>query len=210
MKTQIASIALALTTALIATNAAALSQELNPYYSDIALTNPYADSTCHLWGKASSRHSQDQLTFNFINQTNTYRIISWLDYQGDVQEYATLAPGQSTEIVTYEGHPWMVQDGRGDCMEVIRNGATLAHVAPPKPQVYPGTPDPYAETYKVSGTQYGGYLNMRIGPGMGYGKIAVLPEGYLVDIVKTSHGWGQVRLKHGQTGWVSMKFLAAM
>jgi hypothetical protein len=211
MKTQIASIALALTTALTASNAAALSIEMNPYYSDIALTSPYADSTCDLWGKASSRHSQDQLTFNFINQTNTYRVISWLDFHGDVQEYATLAPGQSTEIVTYEGHPWLVQDGRGDCLEVIANGAKLAYAAPPKPQVYPSTPDPYAETYKVSGTKhYGGYLNMRTGPGMGYGKIAILPEGYSVDVVKTAHGWGQIQLNNGHTGWVSMKFLAAM
>lgn len=77
---------------------------------------------------------------------------SWPDFHGDVQEYATLAPGQSVEIQTYEGHPWMIQDGRGDCLEVIENGAKLTHAAAPRPQVYPGTPDAYAETYKVSGT----------------------------------------------------------
>ena len=77
---------------------------------------------------------------------------SWPDFHGDVQEYATLAPGQSVEIQTYEGHPWMIQDGRGDCLEVIENGAKLTHAAAPRPQVYPGTPDGYAETYKVSGT----------------------------------------------------------
>jgi hypothetical protein len=211
MKTQLASIALALTTVLTASNAAALSIELNPHYSDIALTSPYSNSTCHLWGKASSRHSQDQLTFNFVNYTDTYRVISWLDFHGDVQEYATLAPGQSVEILTYEGHPWMVLDGRGDCLEVLENGANLPYAAPPRPQVYPGTPDVYETPYRVSGTQhYGGYLNMRTGPGMSYGKIAVLPEGYTVKVVKTSHGWGQIQLENGHTGWVSMKFLAPM
>ncbi|SNS61098.1 SH3 domain-containing protein [Antarctobacter heliothermus] len=211
MKTQIASIALALTAALTASNASALSISLDPYYSEFALTSHHADSSCHLWGKASSRHSQDQLTFNFVNHTSTYRVISWLDFHGDVKEYATLAPGQSVEIQTYEGHPWLIQDGRGDCLEVIENGAKLSYATTPKTQTYPGTPDDYAETYKVSGTwAYGGHLNMRTGPGKSYGRIAVLPEGYPVEVVKKSHGWGKIQLKNGHSGWVSMKFLAAM
>lgn len=211
MKTQIASIALALTTALTASNASALSISLDPYYSDFALTSYHADSSCDLWGKASSRESYDQITFNFSNQTSNYRVISWLDFNGDVKEYATLAPGQSFEVQTYEGHPWMVQDGRGDCLEVIENGAKLSYAAAPKPQVYPGTVDDYAHMYQVSGTwAYGGYLNMRTGPGMNYGKIAVLPEGYAVEVVKTSNGWGKIILPNGHSGWVSMKFMAAM
>ncbi len=205
MKTQIASIALAVTAALTGSNASALSIEQNPYYSDIPLTSYYADSTCQLWGKASSRESYDQLTFNFVNHTNSYRVISWLDFHGGVQEYATLAPGRSIEILTYEGHPWMIQDARGDCLEVIENGGKLAYVAPHKPKV-----EPYAETYKVSGTYaFGGYLNIRKGPGMSYGKVAHIPEGYSLKVMKQSGGWGQVKLQNGQTGWVSMKFLAA-
>jgi len=210
MKTQIATIALALTAALTGSTASALSIERNPYYADIPLTSHYADASCHLWGKVSSKDTYDQLTFNFINHTNSYRVISWLDFQGSVQEYATLAPGHSVEISTYDGHPWMIQDGRGDCLEVIRNGAKMAYVAPPKPKTYPGTYDGYADTYKVSGTKsYGGYLNIRKGPGMSYGKVAHLPEGYSVEVINKSNGWGQIKLQNGQTGWVSMKFLAA-
>ncbi len=104
----------------------------------------------------------------------------------------------------------MVQDGRGDCLEVIENGAHLAYAAPPKPKVYPGTVDTHVETYKVSGTRaYGGYLNIRKGPGMTYGKVAHLPEGYSVKVVKKSNGWAQIKLQNGHKGWVSMKFLAA-
>ena len=206
MKTKIVPAALALATALNAANAAALSIERNPYYVDMPLTAHYADSTCQLWGKVSSKQSYDQVTFNFVNHTNGYRVISWLDFDGYVQEYATLAPGRSIEISTYDGHPWLIQDGRGDCLEVIPNGGHMAYAEPPKPRDHDG----YAKSYKVSGTgKYGGYLNLRTGPGVHYGKITHLPEGYRVEVLKTSGGWGKVKLPNGQKGWVSMKFLAA-
>ena len=209
MKTQIASIAFALATAFTASNASALSIEVNPYYSDIELTSNYQDSSCDLWGQVSSKRSYETLTFNFINHTGTYKIVSWLDHKGNAKEYATLRPGQSVEVETYEGHPWMIQDGRGDCLEVIKNNGKMAYKAP-KPQVYPGTMDDYVDTYKVSGTKrYGGYLNMRKGPSMQYGKIAKLPEGYSVEILKTSNGWAKIQLSSGHTGWVNVKFLKA-
>ena len=131
MKTQIISaVVLTAATLLNAASADALSISQNPYYYDVPLTAEYADSSCELWGKARSRQSHDQITFNFINHTSTYRIVSWLDFHGNVQEYAELAPGRSIELTTYEGHPWMIQDGRGDCMEVLQNGGHVVDLKP--------------------------------------------------------------------------------
>lgn len=112
MKTQIASIAFALVTALTASNASALSYSVAP--TDVELTSNYQDASCDLWGKVSSKRSNSYKPFVFYNDTSTYRIISWLDYNGDVKERATLRPGQYVEIDSYKGHPWMVQDGRGN------------------------------------------------------------------------------------------------
>lgn len=207
MKTQLTALALAAATLLNAAGASALSISQNPYYYDIPLTAEYVDASCDLWGQVRSRRSHDQITYNFINHTSTWRVISWLDFHGQVQEYAELAPGRSIELVTYEGHPWMIQDGRGDCLEVLQNGGYVADL---KPIFYPE--DAYADTYKVHGTmKYGGYLNLRTGPSAKHGKIGKMPEGYQIEVLKRAkNGWAKIALPTGHVGWVNAKYLKAV
>ena len=205
MKTQIASLALAAATLLNVSSASALSISQNPYYYDIPLTAEYVDASCDLWGQVSSRRSHDQITFNFTNHTNTWRIVSWLDFNGHVKEYAELAPGRSIEISTYEGHPWMIQDGRGDCKEILQNGGYVAEL---KPVFYPKD-DPHVKVVKVHSTNgYGGYLNLRTGPSVKHGKIGKLPEGYQIEVLKRAkNGWAKIELPTGHVGWVNAKYL---
>jgi len=51
------------------------------------------------------------------------------------------------------------------------------------------------------------YLNLRIGPGVGYAPITVIPGGGWVEVIGYSGGWCRVEWA-GYRGWVSCRYLA--
>ena len=56
----------------------------------------------------------------------------------------------------------------------------------------------------------GSRLNVRTGPGTGYGLLSAWPklsEGNLVDVTGESEGWYQVRIAGKYTGWVSREYV---
>ena len=65
-------------------------------------------------------------------------------------------------------------------------------------------------SYKVYRVHtYGSNLNLRTGPGTGYGIITSLRNGRPVKLIKKSGNWYKVKTMGGTTGWVSKKYLKA-
>lgn len=54
-----------------------------------------------------------------------------------------------------------------------------------------------------------GMLNVRSGPGLGFGSIATLPKGFGVQMVarNTEGNWVYIALTNGVTGWVNVNYL---
>ncbi|MCB0146804.1 MAG: hypothetical protein KDE01_04055, partial [Caldilineaceae bacterium] len=46
----------------------------------------------------------------FVNNSDAMGFVYWLDFDNQLQEYAVLAPGESYDQATFEGHQWEVYD----------------------------------------------------------------------------------------------------
>ncbi|WP_010288078.1 N-acetylmuramoyl-L-alanine amidase [Kurthia massiliensis] len=69
----------------------------------------------------------------------------------------------------------------------------------------PGTSSAASTTYKTTDS-----LNVRIGPGVKYSKVATLKKGTVVTKVKSSGNWMQVKYNTSKVGWVNAKYLKAV
>ena len=69
----------------------------------------------------------------------------------------------------------------------------------------PGTSHAATTTYKTTDS-----LNVRIGPGVKYSKIATLKKGAIVTKVSTKGNWWKVKYTASKTGWVNGKYLKAV
>ena len=83
----------------------------------VASTEADGDS-CTRFGKIKSKNSKTPVKITFINKTDSFRAVMWLDFKGQPQQYANLDPGQKTTINTFVTHPWMFTDGPGNCQEI--------------------------------------------------------------------------------------------
>lgn len=93
---------------------------------------------CDELGSLKSVNADVPMSIRFVNETGLYRVVTWLDYEGDVVVYNTLEAGQAYTQETFAGHPWMITNGPGDC--------TVIHVADPEISEIVLTPDlPAAE-----------------------------------------------------------------
>ncbi|MGH6922896.1 MAG: hypothetical protein ACRED5_03915 [Propylenella sp.] len=54
----------------------------------------------------------------FVNRTDGFRSVMWIDYNGVPRQYQDLNPGQEYAQQTFVGHPWMITDGPGNCLEI--------------------------------------------------------------------------------------------
>jgi hypothetical protein len=76
-------------------------------------------ATCDDLRDERSRNSDVPVTVTFQNQSDGYRGIVWIDFNGRPVEHANLNPGESFTINTYATHPWMFTDGPGNCLEMF-------------------------------------------------------------------------------------------
>ncbi len=81
--------------------------------------NVDAAPSCRKFGKVRSRNSRTPITVSFFNHTRAHHAVMWLNYQGRPVAYKTLKPGESYRQQTFVGHPWMVTDGPGNCIELF-------------------------------------------------------------------------------------------
>jgi hypothetical protein len=76
-------------------------------------------ATCDDLRGERARNSDVPVTVTLQNQSDGYRGILWIDFNGQPVEYANLNPGESFTINTYVTHPWMFTDGPGNCLEMF-------------------------------------------------------------------------------------------
>ena len=57
-------------------------------------------------------------SITFVNQTRRPVRVYWINYKGDRQFYAEVAPGRSYDQQTYVTHPWVVTNNAEDCLGV--------------------------------------------------------------------------------------------
>jgi hypothetical protein len=68
---------------------------------------------------AKSKKSNVPVKVKFVNKSGEYRGVFWLDYKGQMVNYANLNPGESYTIDTFVSHPWAFTDGPGNCIEMF-------------------------------------------------------------------------------------------
>jgi hypothetical protein len=52
--------------------------------------------------------------------------LSWINFQGDREEWEVIQPGGYTNIQSYATHLWVIEDvGSGDCEASVRVGKTV-------------------------------------------------------------------------------------
>jgi hypothetical protein len=79
-------------------------------------TSAAADSCAALDG-VISKNGGKTVAVEFVNRTDEYRVLLWIDFDGTPVEYTQLEAGQSYQVETSSTHPWMVTDGPGNCIE---------------------------------------------------------------------------------------------
>lgn len=95
--------------------------------------------TCKDWGKIKSKTSKTPQTVTFVNKSDGYRGVMWLNFEGQPVEYANLNQGESYTVKTYLTHPWMFTDGPGNCIEIYlpKKGVSKFEIAAPSPHFGP-------------------------------------------------------------------------
>ncbi len=63
--------------------------------------------------RTDRRRSGEETRITFDNQGDEAYVISWLEEDGTLTPYSTLAPGETYEQTSYSGHYWLVakEDG---------------------------------------------------------------------------------------------------
>ncbi len=97
------------------------------------------NKTCDAYASAKSQTSETPVTITFVNKTEAYRSVMWIDFDGMPKDYANLDPGQSFTVNTYLTHPWMFTDGPGNCIEMFmpQAGVTTFEISAPSPAFGP-------------------------------------------------------------------------
>lgn len=75
---------------------------------------------CDSFGRVGSQDTGQPFVLTFVNETNAFRGLLWIDAAGTPVDQAGLNPGESTSFTTDPGHVWMATDGPGNCQEMIQ------------------------------------------------------------------------------------------
>ena len=85
----------------------------------VAAVSDAQAASCAKFGKVRSQGSNAPVTVTFVNKSGEYRSVMWVDFKGNLVNYANLNPGQRYQIDTYVTHPWVFTDGPGNCVEMF-------------------------------------------------------------------------------------------
>ena len=82
------------------------------------LVTPVAQrASCRAMNQMRSLESRTSVTVTFRNRSGAFRSVNWVDFNGQLVQYAALNPGESFTIQTFLTHPWVFTDGPGNCVE---------------------------------------------------------------------------------------------
>ena len=76
-------------------------------------------ASCDRLANVVSKNSDNPVTVTFRNQSDGFRTVMWIGFDGIPKEYAALNPGEDFTINTFLTHPWMFTDGPGNCLEMF-------------------------------------------------------------------------------------------
>ena len=76
-------------------------------------------ATCDQYAGVRSQNSDTPVNLTFVNQSDGYRAVMWIGFDGMPKEYASLNQGESFSVQTFLTHPWMFTDGPGNCIEMF-------------------------------------------------------------------------------------------
>lgn len=79
---------------------------------------------CPALGEFASPPSDNPAHAVFVNNSDVAVTIYWIDFDGQIQEYAGTLPGESWEVETWAGHYWLAKDFDGTC-----HGGTMVTAA---------------------------------------------------------------------------------
>ncbi|MEZ4732765.1 MAG: PA14 domain-containing protein [Caldilineaceae bacterium] len=126
----------------------------------------------------------------------------WVDGQLVLNQWTVQSAQPASALVDVTGGATPVR------MEYFENtGIALARLTWVRADGGASTPTG-ARTARITGANF---LNVRSGPGVGFGRIAVLTRGDVVDLIGRRPGslWVQIRLNDGRTGWVNSRYLTS-
>jgi hypothetical protein len=86
--------------------------------------------SCDDLGSLRSTAGDQQVTLTFVNDTDTQRVLDWIDYDGNRVHYAMIAPGQRHRQQTFLTHPWIISTGPGDCLGIlVADGSAIINLS---------------------------------------------------------------------------------
>lgn len=77
------------------------------------------DATCPNPRDFVSPASDQAAPIEFVNKSDIAISIYWIDFDGQLQEYAGTLPGESVTLESYVGHTWLAKDFNGTCHSSI-------------------------------------------------------------------------------------------
>jgi len=92
--------------------------------------------SCQEFGTLKSMDSDTPLTVTFINLSDGYRGVVWIDTNGTPVDKGGLNQGESMTVETFKTHAWMITDGPGNCIEMFvpkNDGNTTFEIKAPSP-----------------------------------------------------------------------------
>lgn len=75
--------------------------------------------SCTQFGKIRSMQSKAPVTMTFVNKSDGYRGVVWIDTEGTPIDNTGLNRGETAIVPTFETHAWMITDGPGNCIEMV-------------------------------------------------------------------------------------------
>lgn len=87
-----------------------------------ALTTLLQPRSCELESTLRSGPSLVATSINFENHTTQMVKVYWLDREGKRRPYSAILPGVGIEHPTYKGHPWLVANPAGECLDIYLPG----------------------------------------------------------------------------------------
>jgi hypothetical protein len=125
-------------------------------------SNPARELPCKDAKKLSSERSTQPAKIHFVNESGATLVIQWIDFKGNLKEYAQLKPGDDMTQDTFLSHPWIAAYQEGSCRQLFlpKEGVSLARLLPEdqlSKAEEPGDHGPTPEqTCKDAGQDYDG------------------------------------------------------
>lgn len=82
-----------------------------------------AEFSCKARTTLRSQNSIRPTTITFVNTSGSYRAIAWIDSSGQLKDFGGLNTGERKTVNTFVTHPWMIQTGPGDCLQIFTPSA---------------------------------------------------------------------------------------